>query len=211
MKDEPKVVRLSRERSAEAVDVLCEAFYDYPFMRFVIESVGDDYEPHLRALIDFFTFARLVNDDLVLAATSAEGRVVGVANVTLPGPRRSISELTVRRSQLWDRIGLDAQARYESYGKVCEPFWTASSHYHANMIGVRRASAGQGIGRLLLDAVHDASRRDPRSDGVALTTEDPQNVALYEHLGYHVTGTAHISSTLRTWGFFRPDATGPAD
>ena len=37
-------------------------------------------------------------------------------------------------------------------------------------------------------------------------TEDAGNVALYEHLGYEVTGHAIVAPELETWNFFRPDS-----
>ena len=196
---------LTQDRADDAVDVLCEAFHDYPFMRYVIGQGVEDYDHRLRAMVAFFTFARFVGDDLVLGATGEGHRLVGVTTVTRPGPRRRPPELTARRETLWQLLGKEARSRYESYGQACEGFWDAAPHFHANMVGVRRGYAGQGIGRCLLDAVHDASRDDPQSIGVALTTEDPGNVPLYEHLGYRVTGTAQISNTIRTWGFFRPN------
>ena len=188
-----------------AVDVLCESFYDYPFMRFVIGSAGDNYGPRLRTLIGFFTVARFINNDLVLAATTQDGEVVGVTNVTVPGERTRSSALARRREDVWQALGEEVRARYEAYGRSYEVFRVEASHYHVNMIGVRRSHAGRGVGRRLLDAVHDASRRDPRSCGVTLTTKDPANVPLYEHLGYANMGTARIADTLETWGFFRPD------
>jgi hypothetical protein len=58
---------------------------------------------------------------------------------------------------------------------------------------------------MLMDHVHGMSRRDTLSEGVTLTTEDPSNVPIYEHLGYMVVGHARVSPGLKTWGFFRPD------
>jgi hypothetical protein len=49
------------------------------------------------------------------------------------------------------------------------------------------------------------SRQDERSVGVTLTTEDPDNVPMYRHLGYSIIGHATVAPDLRTWGFFRPD------
>ena len=198
------ITHLKQDRSSEAVDVLCEAFFDYPFMRFLIGAAGDDYGPRLRSLIAFFTAARFANNDLVLVAAQ-EGAIVGVTNVTLPHERILNADLVTRRESLWQELGTEALARYEAYGRSCEVFRIEAPHYHVNMIGVSSAYAGQGIGRRLLDAVHDASRQDPHSCGVTLTTEDPANVPIYEHLGYANLGSARVSDTLETWGFFRRD------
>jgi alkyl hydroperoxide reductase subunit AhpC len=41
-------------------------------------------------------------------------------------------------------------------------------------------------------------RHCPHSCGVTLTTEDPTNVPIYEHVGYAIVGTARVSETLET-------------
>jgi len=53
--------------------------------------------------------------------------------------------------------------------------------------------------------VHRMSQADADSAGVTLTTEDENNIALYEHFGYHVVGHDVVVPGLETWGFFRRD------
>jgi ribosomal protein S18 acetylase RimI-like enzyme len=72
------------------------------------------------------------------------------------------------------------------------------------MIGVRRAYAGTGLGRRLLESVRRLSEEDPQSAGVSLTTENPRNVELYRHFGYEVVGHASVGPGLETWGMFLP-------
>jgi hypothetical protein len=47
------------------------------------------------------------------------------------------------------------------------------------------------------------SERDAVSAGVSLTTEDPKNVALYQHFGYEVVAHDLVAGKLETWLFFR--------
>ena len=196
---------LAPDRLGEAVDVLSEAFHDYPVMRYVIGTAGDAYASRLRAMLTFFTSARFIQDELVTGAVTTDDVVVGVANSTLPGTQRSPAILGTQREAVWRELGADARARYEAYGRATAPFAVDRPNYHLAMLGVCRSHAGTGVARRLLDALHDTSRRDPRSAGVTLTTEDPSNVALYQHFGYEVVGHARISDTLESWGFFRPD------
>lgn len=51
-------------------------------------------------------------------------------------------------------------------------------------IGVLPEAQGQGIGKALLEYIHWQAK-----GGIALDTEAPQNVALYQGLGYALTGT----------------------
>ena len=196
---------LAPDRIDEAVDVLSDAFFDYPVMRYVIGAAGSAYAARLRTLLVFFTSARFVRNELVTGAVTTDDNVVGVANSMLPGTRPTPTVLGSQREAVWQELGADARLRYDTYGTATAAFAVDRPNYHLSMIGVRREWADRGVGRRLLEALHDTSCRDPKSAGVTLTTEDPRNVPLYRHFGYEVVGHARISDTLESWGFFRPD------
>jgi ribosomal protein S18 acetylase RimI-like enzyme len=199
------VTPLDPSRFDEAVEVLCDAFADYPVMRFVIGEAGAAYPSHLRALVAFFTTARFLNGDLVLGVATVDGALAAVANITPPGARLPSPQLSERREQLWRELGDAARARYETLGAIWRTFTVERPHYHLNMIGVRRSHQGKGAARALLDALHARSAAHADSCGVSLTTEAHTNVAVYRHFGYEVIGRAHVSGALETWGMFRPD------
>lgn len=189
-------------RDAEAVvDVLAEAFRDYPVMRHVLGAAPPE---QVRTLIGFFVSARVLRREPMLGIRS-DRTLVAAALVTPPGTRAAPPALTARREEVWADLGAEARARYEALGAVWHGVAIAEENFHVNMIGVRAAQAGRGLGRRLLDHVHAMSRADPSSAGVTLSTEDPRNVPLYEHLGYRVTSHIRVTEALETWGFFRPD------
>ncbi len=200
-----EIRRLPPDRADEAVDVLCDAFVDYPVMRFVIGEAGNAYAQHLRTLIHFFTAARFLRNDLVMAVTTAEDEIVAVANVNLPGERESPSALEEQRARVWHELGDAARSRYEAYGETSRTFVIDHPHYHLAMLGVRRSHAGLGLARRLLDALHERSYRDRESCGVTLITEEPSHVPLYQHFGYRVIGEGRVSHELHMWAFYRGD------
>ncbi len=198
------VLRLGEEHIPEVTRVLCEAFYDYPVMRHVLGERHDDYAPRLSTLVHFFVMARVLRDEELLG-TMVGADLAATALVSYPGRGESPAELATLRDEVWDDLGSESRSRYEDFGVACAPFDVEVPHIHLNMIGVSRAAQGRGLGRMLMDHVHGMSRRDTLSEGVTLTTEDPSNVPIYEHLGYRVVGHARVSPGLETWGFFRPD------
>jgi len=195
---------LSTARTEEALDVLCDAFYDYPVMRHVVGETGDDYDKRLRKLVGFFLAARVLREEPMLAVID-DGHVIAVAIINSPGDREAPQTLLDLREVVWGELGQDARERYEKLGEIWQEFMIPDPHYHLNMIGVLRTHSGRGLGGLLLDAVHELSQNEPGSCGVSLTTEDPVNVPLYEHYGYEVVGHAICSPDFETWGFFRRD------
>jgi ribosomal protein S18 acetylase RimI-like enzyme len=124
--------------------------------------------------------------------------------VTLPGEREMAAVLAARREQVWRDLGEDARSRYATCTSSWQQVGIAAPNHHLNMIGVRRAQAGTGLARPLLETVQRLAEADPASAGVTLTTENRQNISFYEYFGYRVVGQATIAPGLETWGFYRP-------
>jgi len=199
-----KLVEVGSDDVREVVDVLCESFFDYPTMRFVLGPDPRQYEKQLQTLIHFFVMARVVRSEVLLGIGDDNG-LAAAALVSRPTRPEAPPELDELREKVWAELGASARGRYEAFGAACAPFQVAVPHIHLNMIGVRRRSQGEGHGRRLIEHVHLLSLDDSESEGVTLTTEDPANVSLYEYLGYQVVGKAVVAPELTTWGFFRPD------
>jgi len=198
------VHRLSAAQVQHVVAVLCDAFHDYPVMRYVLAPAEGDYDRHLRTLVNFFVMARACREEPLLGIFDGE-ELIAAATLTLPGKRQLPAEFTRLREAVWRELGEAARLRYEAFGEATQAFDIGRPHYHLNMIGVRGSHHGKGLARQLLDAVHAMSQSDPASQGVTLTTEEPSNVALYQHFGYEIVGHARIDAHLETWAFFRPN------
>jgi ribosomal protein S18 acetylase RimI-like enzyme len=195
---------VDQTRHAEVTRVLCDAFHDYPVMRYVVGSQGTAYDEHLKAMIGYFVQARFIHGDPVLAAADA-GELVAVATLAAPGAPDEPPPILSLRERLWNELGEEAHRRYGSLCDIWDRFHVTEPHYHVHMIGVSRSHQGRGYARILLDHVHALSSRHPHSVGVSLTTEDPRNVPLYEHLGYRVLGRESLGKVLEVWGFLRED------
>jgi len=197
------VTTLSPARADAALTVLCEAFHDYPVMRFVL-GAGPDYDRRLRTLIGFFVTARILREDLILGCTDNRGDLAAVALVTLPVRGDPPEALAVRREAVWQELGSAERTRYEAFGAAAQEFHIGAPHHHLNMIGVRPSHLGRGHANPLLHQVHALADQDPNSCGVSLSTESERNVKLYEHFGYHRLGYARVAAELETWAMFRP-------
>jgi ribosomal protein S18 acetylase RimI-like enzyme len=201
--DRGSVQVLSPDDLVDVVSVLSESFFDYPVMRFVLDSEGD-YGARLETLVRFFVTARVLRDE-VLLGVRAPGGLLAAALISYPGRRSSPPDLDALRETTWSELGAAARARYEAFGATAARFQLETGHIHLNMIGVRSSAQGQGLGRMVLDAVHDLSASDPMSMGVTLTTELESNVPLYQHFGYDVLGSARVESAFTTWAMYRRD------
>jgi len=199
------VLHLREKDVSEVVDVLCEAFADYPVMQFVLDPGRRRYRKRLQLLIHFFVMARVYRREFLLGVAD-RGALQGAALVSRPSDSGSPPELNALREDLWSELGSSARARYEALGAALTGVSVPAPHIHLNMIGVRRAAHGRGHGQKLLEHVHALSRDDPNSSGVTLNTEDEANIPLYERFGYRLLGQVQVAAGLRSWGFFRPDS-----
>ena len=99
----PKLARVE-----DVVDVMCDAFRDYPVMRFVLgRELGDPDDPQLRMLVSLFVSARHLRSEPMLAIED-EGRAVGAATVTLPGSKPSPQASRAAHSAVQDSPGSTA-------------------------------------------------------------------------------------------------------
>jgi GNAT superfamily N-acetyltransferase len=192
---------ISPDRLDEIVDVLCDAFHDYPVMRYLVGPGHADYDVRLQRLIGFFAYRRGRMGAPYLGVSEGNA-LVAVAAFTLPVEPEIPADIFARRDALWRDLGDDARIRYDTYANTTKAFTIAAPHHHLNMIGVRHTHHGRGLARPLLDDMARRSREDANSAGVSLTTELARNVTLYEHFGYRVVGHARVSPDLETWGFF---------
>lgn len=195
---------LSGTESPSVTEVLCEAFYDYPVMRWVLAPAEADYDQRLARMVGFFVTARVFRGEPLLGIDHG-GSIGAVAVLSDPNGPASPPELGVEREAAWSYLGPEARSRYEAFGEAYAPLLVTEPHIHLNMIGTRQEARGKGYGRVLLEYVHAMSQRVPDSRGVSLTTEDPANVSLYESFGYQISGHARVSAEVETWAFYRPD------
>ena len=207
MRSEPisvKVEPLPPAADPQAIAVLSGAFADYPALRYVIGPVGDAFQERLAALLGFFVAARRARGEPVLGVRTGEDWAA-VALATLPDAVAPPGALDAARERTWGLLGRDARARYEELGERWGSLSVAEPHVHLNLVGVRAAERGRGLGVALVRAVVERSRAHPTSRGVSLSTETESNVGFYRALGFEVRGAIEVGPGVRTWVMYRPE------
>lgn len=208
MSDLRRVVSVGPEHTAATVELMAEAFHDYPVMHHVLGREGD-YEARLHRLTYLFVMARVLRDDPMFGIFDGD-TLAAAATVSYPdaAPPQSLLDLF---AETWRALGADAGLRYEAYANVWQNFLPKVPHAHLNMIGTLNAYRGQGLGRLLMEHVQRFAMDIPGYEGVSLTTENPANVPMYEHVGYEVIAHRRVTRELETWGMYRPHRRGEHD
>jgi ribosomal protein S18 acetylase RimI-like enzyme len=194
-----EIQRLSRNDKAEVSTVLCSAFHNYPVLRFVLHTTGDEYEKHLKALVNFNIEARFLKDSPVLGIRK-NGVLIAAALLDEPS-LEPVQPAQKELEKLRIIIGDEAYQRNFQYETESSRYEPESPHHFLGMIGVLPEHQGKGYARDLLNEVREISFAHPTSSGVCLSTEDSENVRFYQRFGYRVIAEMDIRE-LHSWCMF---------
>ena len=101
------------------------------------------------------------------------------------------------------KCGLKPLRMINTYMRLTTRYRPNEKHHYLICIGVAPEFMGMGIGKKMLNTLHTVADEDSSSIGIGLDTENPNNVALYEHFGYKLTGTENLDG-LTIYTMFRP-------
>lgn len=101
------------------------------------------------------------------------------------------------------RLGTRRTALLNTYLRRTREVAPKVPHHYLAMIGVAPAEQRRGWGKRLLHEVIARAARVPTSLGLALDTENPNNVPMYLHLGFTVAATVALDGA-RATVMFRP-------
>jgi GNAT superfamily N-acetyltransferase len=195
-----------RGDAAETAQMLARAFHDDPLFCWMLPAESSRH----RRLRRFFV-TEMHHESLRPGAVDVacvDGRVAGAAvwfppgtplgteAAALPGYLRAFGRRLVIVSQ------------YQSAAVSAHP--REQSHWYLAIIGVDPVWQGHGVGAALLRS--RLRRCDQEGLPAYLESSKPENVALYQHFGFHVTGTlglpegAPVVNAMWRQGDLRDDA-----
>jgi len=197
------VFNIDRSHQADAVEVLCAGFRDYPVMAFFFGAEGERMESCMRQMFTISVSARIQMGWPVLGC-ELDGKLVGIAYGTAYDAEEWPPEVEAQYGELFAALSERSQSNMRAYGEHTLERKYPAPHIYLHAIASLPEVRGRGVGRVLLDGFQQLSVEDPTSTGVALNTELERNVGFYEHCGYHLV-YRDVINELRTWGMFRAD------
>jgi GNAT superfamily N-acetyltransferase len=181
-------------------DVLAGALVQEPMLRWPLPT--DAGVATVRAEFDV-----LVELYLPLGVlTVAEPDVAGVAAWLPPAEAERFTELEPTTRDRIRPLTDDQGARYDAFWDWLGNHLPAEPCYFLDMVGVRAAQRGRGIGRALIE--HGLVRAAADAVPAFLETGNPDNVPLYEHLGFRVVTAEEAPGGGPTVWFMRADPSG---
>lgn len=177
-------IRVAEHADAiETAETLARAFHHDPVFGWILPAGGS----RLRRLRQFF-LTELHHESLrhgAVEVASVDGRAAGAAVWFPPGTWSPGSEAPALLGYLrafGHRVAVASQ--YQSVAVAAHPH--EEPHWYLAFIGVDPARQGSGVGSALLRS--RLARCDQDGRPAYLESSNLQNVPLYEHFGFQVTG-----------------------
>lgn len=123
-----------------------------------------------------------------------------------------LAAVAVRFIPVVARVGVRAAIALNDSVRQTRAVAPRAPHHYLVMLGVAPDQRGRGWGRRLLDDAVALSEQHPGSTGLALDTENPDNVRWYRRWGFVEGATVELAG-VRAFTLFRPNgeaATGMA-
>jgi GNAT superfamily N-acetyltransferase len=192
LRSKPQVIPLSAPQVPDAARLIVEAFRHEAITAFWLNLSGETARRHYTKLAEAKLRLYLLAGQPVLAAVAGDkgDKVVGVAVVKVKRPPppfgqalKIVLPLVPRLLALAPRVRRQALSALHLAGPAMKPPSDLPKTYQLlEAIAVHPEYQGQGIGSLLLKAVHELAKQSELP--TYLMTGDAKNCAIYEHVGY---------------------------
>ncbi|WP_058306149.1 GNAT family N-acetyltransferase [Gracilibacillus massiliensis] len=172
------------------IDLLSSAFeHDPMFVHFLSNKKTS------KKLITFIIKQNRLLDGLALTDDKSVPSYVAI--VDRPKNLRNVSiwakvKLNIEMFLLLFQLPFHVLRFLTKYQKATFSVAPNQPHYYLTMIGVDPPHQGKGIGIKVLREIHKIAESSQPAYPVALDTENPQNIAFYERVGYGLMDTKTI-------------------
>jgi len=199
-----KYTDISRDSLDEATEVLTLAFENDPFVLYILNHHGVAYLSQVRELFRF-TCEICLDLGRPLIGTTKNTKLTGVASISVPEKKDWPTSLIEKNKMFNSNIGIESVNRLGRFSALSTQHAPIEPHHYLMDIGVHPNFQGQGLGRVLLEAVDTISESHPTSTGIHLSTTNPLNISLYKHFGYQQLSNDKLDDIVDVWFMFRPN------
>lgn len=182
-----EVVRIDERFSRQARSLLYHSYKDEPSYKYLLDSERPGYTQRIRATIREMIRLHFDRGEFVFGVIhKQEQRLLGVAFFSDLELRRDITQQMLWRMKMILTAGFAGTKRYVSYYRDVQESLPAKNHRMVSLIGIHPDFQKQGLGKKLLDAIHEITDKDQNSIGLFLDTGNTRYLDFYKTLGYEV-------------------------
>ncbi|MCP5162038.1 MAG: GNAT family N-acetyltransferase [Hahellaceae bacterium] len=193
----PEVVRLDSDAISEAKAILYHAYKDEPTFRYLFDAERSGYEQRVRATIRELIDLHFASHQDVIGITM-NGRLVAVALLGSPAIRLNLADQLNWRIRMMLTAGLASTRRYIEYHEQVTKCLPGTQRHDLPLMGVDTAHQGKGYGKLMVKAIEQLCRENPRSAGIGLDTGNEKHAKFYESLGFEKVGEVKLGNVVES-------------
>ncbi|MEX0623585.1 GNAT family N-acetyltransferase [Saccharospirillum sp.] len=199
-----EVMALDERCSRQARSLLYHSYKDEPTFNYLLDSSRPGYKQRIRATIRELIHLHFERGETVLGVVHKQDRrVLGVAFVSDVGLKMDISRQFLWRLKMTLTAGFESTRRYIQYFNDVQSSLPNMAHRTVSLIGIHPEFQKQGLGRLLMETVHQQVSNDAQSIGVFLDTGNNRYLTFYETLGYERFADIKMGTDLTEVVLFR--------
>lgn len=181
----PTIERLANPDQAAVSALLNEAFAADPSYDYFLDGCSPVDKERYRARLVHFIVAYHCQSGLPVWGVTHQGVLVACALLEEPVPAwRRVLALLWQLPKLIGQVPFSSVQRMNRYAMVSRQGLPKGIKYYLIKIGVSPNHQGQGLGKSLITAILNHYQKD--DEILALDTENPANVPLYQHLGFQL-------------------------
>jgi len=176
------------------IHLLISAFQNDPM--FIKLFKGSHKHRQMRAFFKFVFIRNQLMNGLYL--TDSSDNPSYVAFIETPKNKQNYTfskkvRLLLEMLRLVLYIPMKSLNYLSQYDSVTSKQRPSEYHYYLTMIGVSSKKQGQGIGKQVIDQIHQIAINNLDNPMICLDTKNEKNVSYYEHLGYKLTNQVEVS------------------
>ncbi len=178
-----RIMKITRENMSQAQSLLCDAYKDNEFTRYMFNAERSGYEQRLRGFIheELLLHFSLSNISIGLAL---DDRLVGVAMVSRADLPLSMATNWRWRMGMYSVVGVLYTERLRSYYKTVQDSLKDKKHYWISLMGLHHDFQHHGYGRVLVEAIHQECEKESNYCGISVDSVDAQYKHFFQSLGY---------------------------
>lgn len=199
-----KVVRLDQSTVREARSILYQSYRHEPLYQYLLNEQKAGYKQRIRATIREAIKLHFDREELVLGLIDTESdKLLGLAFVTGVEGRIDISDQFLWRLKMFLTAGYQCTRRYIEYFEEVQQVLPEDPHRMLTLIGIHPEFQKRGLGRAIMENIHELIDKDEQSIGLFLDTGNSRYLDFYASLGYQHFKDIKIGDVSETI-LFRP-------
>jgi len=202
---EVDIVRIDERFSRQARSLLFHSYEEEPTYKFLLDAHRPGYKQRIRATIRELIKLNLDRDEFMFGVLhKKQQRLIGIAFFSDVELKMDLSKQFMWRLKMTLTAGFEGTRRYVQYFNEVQESLPAKKHRMVSLIGIHPDFRKQGLGKLLLESIHNITDQDEDSIGLFLDTGNNSYLDFYKSLNYEIFTELPLGH-LKEYVLFRPN------